>query len=60
MAKGKKPFIVTNRRREEGGRYEGDEKKRLAILREAAELGADFVDVELRQRTIPPEGIDQP
>ena len=47
LAKGKRPFIVTNRRREEGGRYEGDEKKRLAILREAADLGADFVDAEL-------------
>jgi 3-dehydroquinate dehydratase type I len=47
LAKGKKPLIVTNRRREEGGRYEGDEKKRLAILREAADLGADFVDAEL-------------
>lgn len=47
LAEGKKPLIVTNRRREEGGRYEGDEKKRLALLREAADLGADFVDAEL-------------
>ena len=47
LAKGKKPLIVTNRRREEGGRYGGDEKKRLGILREAADLGADFVDAEL-------------
>jgi 3-dehydroquinate dehydratase/shikimate dehydrogenase len=30
---GEKPLIVTNRRRAEGGRYRGDEKKRLAILR---------------------------
>jgi len=45
---GEKPLIVTNRRRAEGGRYAGDEKKRLAILQEAADLGAAFVDVEIR------------
>ncbi len=43
-----KPCIVTNRRREEGGRYRGDEKSRLAILRQAVDLGAAFVDVEMR------------
>jgi len=47
LARGKKPLIVTNRRREEGGRYGGDERERLAILREAAGRGADFIDVEL-------------
>jgi len=45
---GEKPLIVTNRRRLEGGRYRGDEKKRLVILREATSLGAAFVDVEIR------------
>jgi len=45
---GEKPLIVTNRRRAEGGRYRGDDQKRLAILREAADLGAAFVDVEMR------------
>ena len=45
---GEKPLIVTNRPRAEGGRYRGDEKRRLAILREATELGAAFVDVEIR------------
>ena len=45
---GGKPLIVTNRRREEGGRYRGDEPRRLAILREAADLGAAFVDLEIR------------
>ncbi len=45
---GERPLIVTNRRKEEGGRYRGDEKKRLAILRQAADLGAAFVDVEMR------------
>jgi len=43
-----KPLIVTHRRRDEGGRYEGSEGNRLAILQEAVDLGADFVDVELR------------
>lgn len=44
---GKKPLIVTNRRREEGGRYKGEEKSRVGILRQAAHLGADFVDLEM-------------
>jgi len=42
----KRPFIITNRRREEGGRYEGEERKRLTVLEEAVYLGADYVDVE--------------
>jgi 3-dehydroquinate dehydratase type I len=42
-----KPFIVTNRRRKEGGKYKGDERERLSVLREAIELGSDFIDVEL-------------
>ena len=43
----KKPFIVTNRKREEGGKYRGEERKRLGVLQEAIDLGADYVDVEL-------------
>lgn len=43
----KKPFIVTHRRKEEGGRYRGDERKRLGVLQEAIDLGIDYVDVEL-------------
>ena len=42
-----KPFIVTNRRREEGGKYRGEERKRLSVLQEAIGLGADYIDVEL-------------
>ena len=42
-----KPLIVTNRRKEEGGKYKGEEKKRLSVLREAIDLGADYIDVEL-------------
>ena len=38
--------IVTCRPAREGGRYEGDEAARLGVLRRAAELGADWIDVE--------------
>ncbi|MDI7261564.1 MAG: type I 3-dehydroquinate dehydratase [Thermodesulfobacteriota bacterium] len=44
---GKKPFIITNRRKEEGGRYRGDERRRLGVLEEAIDWGMDFIDVEL-------------
>ena len=43
----REPFIVTNRRKEEGGKYKGDERKRLSVLREAIDLGSDYIDVEL-------------
>lgn len=43
----RKPFIVTHRRKEEGGKYKGEEKRRLGVLREAIDRGADYVDVEL-------------
>ena len=42
----KKPVIVTNRKRAEGGKFEGDETKRVAVLEKAARLGADFVAIE--------------
>jgi 3-dehydroquinate dehydratase type I len=41
------PFIVTHRRKEEGGKYKGEERKRLSVLQEAIDLGADYIDVEL-------------
>jgi 3-dehydroquinate dehydratase type I len=40
------PVIATNRRREEGGEFAGTEEERLARLKEAARLGADYIDVE--------------
>ena len=43
----RKPFIVTHRRKEEGGKYKGEERKRLSVLQEAIDLGADYIDVEL-------------
>jgi 3-dehydroquinate dehydratase type I len=38
--------IATCRPVRQGGRFGGDESARLAILRAAAEAGADFVDIE--------------
>ncbi|XP_077232468.1 dehydroquinate dehydratase, putative / shikimate dehydrogenase isoform X2 [Tasmannia lanceolata] len=42
------PVLVTYRPKWEGGQYEGDEQKRLDALRLAMELGADYIDVELK------------
>jgi len=42
-----KPFIVTHRRNEEGGKYKGREGKRLSVLQDAIDLGTDYIDVEL-------------
>jgi 3-dehydroquinate dehydratase/shikimate dehydrogenase len=40
------PLIVTCRPKREGGLYDGPERLRLELLREAARLGADYIDVE--------------
>jgi len=40
------PVIVTYRPVREGGRYDGDEDRRLAVLQEAAALGAEHIDCE--------------
>jgi 3-dehydroquinate dehydratase/shikimate dehydrogenase len=32
----------------EGGQYDGDENKRQKALQIAMELGADFIDIELK------------
>lgn len=42
------PAIVTFRPKWEGGNYEGDETARLEALSMATELGAAYVDVELK------------
>ncbi len=44
----KKPWIGCNRSADEGGRWEGDEARRIEKLLEAIELGADIIDLELR------------
>jgi 3-dehydroquinate dehydratase/shikimate dehydrogenase len=41
------PVIVTNRPRSQGGDFEGPEKQRLQLLKQAARLGADYLDIEL-------------
>jgi 3-dehydroquinate dehydratase/shikimate dehydrogenase len=41
-----KPFIVTNRRKEEGGKYWVSERRRVGILEEAIDLGAEYVDCQ--------------
>ena len=41
------PILVTNRLKEEGGWFTGDEAERLAQLKRAVSLGADIVDIEL-------------
>ncbi len=40
-------ILVTVRRKDEGGSFEGDEKERLSLLSKAVTLRADFVDIEL-------------
>ncbi len=40
------PVIVTNRPQREGGEFTGPEAERIASLREAVALGADYVDIE--------------
>jgi 3-dehydroquinate dehydratase/shikimate dehydrogenase len=42
------PAVVTCRPTWEGGRFDGSEEQRAAILTRALELGAEFVDVEWR------------
>ncbi|XP_057514111.1 bifunctional 3-dehydroquinate dehydratase/shikimate dehydrogenase, chloroplastic-like isoform X3 [Actinidia eriantha] len=42
------PVLIVYRPKWEGGQYEGDENMRLDTLRLAKELGADYVDLELK------------
>ncbi|KAI5392083.1 hypothetical protein KIW84_076755 [Lathyrus oleraceus] len=42
------PLLFTYRPKWEGGKYDGDENKRLDALRLAMELGADYIDIELK------------
>ncbi|KAM7463037.1 hypothetical protein LguiA_031158 [Lonicera macranthoides] len=42
------PTLFTYRPKWEGGQYDGDESSRLDALRLAMELGADYIDVELK------------
>ncbi len=46
------PVIITCRPKRQGGLYAGDESRRLALLQEALDLGAEYVDVEC---DVPPD-----
>lgn len=46
-AKSNTPLLITNRKKDEGGSFEGSERERIALLKEAVELGAEYVDIEL-------------
>lgn len=42
----RRPVVVTNRAAREGGKWQGSEDARLDVLRQAIDLGAEYVDVE--------------
>jgi 3-dehydroquinate dehydratase type I len=46
------PWIACNRSAEEGGKWAGDEARRIDELVKATELGADIVDIELNTRNL--------
>ena len=48
----KKPWIATNRTIDEGGRWNGNEARRIERLLHAIELGAEMVDVEYRTKNL--------
>ncbi|MEE8413323.1 MAG: type I 3-dehydroquinate dehydratase [Dehalococcoidales bacterium] len=48
----KKPWIATNRTIDEGGKWQGNEARRIEGLLQAIELGADMVDVEFRTKNL--------
>ena len=41
-----KPCIVTNRCKMDGGQFAGPEEDRVGILRQAIDLGAEYIDIE--------------
>ncbi|MBS7615522.1 type I 3-dehydroquinate dehydratase [Candidatus Bathyarchaeota archaeon] len=47
IAKASVPLIATNREHSQGGKKVQDEKKRVEILIKAAEIGFEYVDIEL-------------
>ena len=46
LEKRTKPVIVTNRPVREGGKFDGSEEERIALLKLAIRLQADYVDIE--------------
>ena len=47
-----KPWIATNRTIGEGGRWNGNEARRIERILQAIELGAEMVDVEYRTKNL--------
>ncbi|MFC1987846.1 type I 3-dehydroquinate dehydratase [Chloroflexota bacterium] len=48
----KKPWIACNRSADEGGKWQGNEARRIEKLLQAIELGANIVDIELRTKNL--------
>ena len=47
------PLVATCRAKKDGGSFRGSEKERIAVLKRAAELGFDYVDMELEMQEAP-------
>ena len=45
-------LIATNRSLAQGGKYKGNEKHRLEILREASTVGFNFIDLEVNMKSV--------
>jgi 3-dehydroquinate dehydratase/shikimate dehydrogenase len=43
----KRPVIITIMPRHENGRFQGSEEERIALLQQAIDLGADYIDINL-------------
>ncbi len=48
----RKPWIATNRTIDEGGKWSGNEARRIEKLLQAIELGAEMVDVEFKTKNL--------
>ncbi|RJX32645.1 MAG: type I 3-dehydroquinate dehydratase [Desulfurivibrio sp.] len=51
------PLLFTNRPRWEGGQGDGPEEKRLALLLQAVQAGAAYVDIELNSEQAAVQGL---
>src|SRR3990172_1954950 len=47
-----KPWIACNRTTAEGGQWPGSEAERVELLLQAAEMGADIIDLELSSENL--------
>ena len=48
----KKPWIACNRMVEEGGKWDGNEARRIERLLQAIELGAKIIDIEYNAKNV--------